>query len=76
MNLFSLQERKQGQSHCKFNNSLLHDNTFVTKMKENIPEFYNESAKLNDILSKWEFLKKKAVERISSRLYLEKRRRA
>ena len=55
--LSSLQERKQGPPHWKFNNSLLHDNTFVTKMKERIPEFYNESAELNDIMSRWEFLK-------------------
>ena len=32
--LSSLQERKQGPSYWKFNNSLLHDNTFVTKMKK------------------------------------------
>ena len=42
MKLSSLQERKWGPSHWKFNNSLLHDNTFVTKVKEKIPEFYNE----------------------------------
>ena len=39
MKLSSLQERKRGPSHWKFNNSLLHANTFVTKMKEKIPEF-------------------------------------
>ena len=83
--LSSLQERIQGSSHWKFNNSLLHDNTFVTKMKEKIPELYNESAELNDIMPRWEFLKKrirqfstefsqqKAVEMKASRLYLEKK---
>ena len=85
MKLSSLQERKRGPSHWKFNNSFLHDNTFVTKMKEKIPEFYNESAELNEIMSTWEFLKycirqfssefskQKAVERKVSRLYLEKK---
>ena len=52
MKLSSLQERKQGPSHWEFNNSLLYDNTFVTKRKEKIPEFYNESAELNDIMSR------------------------
>ena len=46
-----------GPSHWKFDNSLLHDNTFVTKMKEKNLEFYNESAELNDIMSRWELLK-------------------
>ena len=57
MKLSSLQERKRGSSHWKFDNSFLHDNTFVTKMKEKILEFYNESAELHDIMSRWEFLK-------------------
>ena len=78
-----LSSLQQGSSHRKFNNSLLHDKTFVTKMEEKIPEFYNESAELNDIMSRWEFLKyrisqfsselskQKAVERMASRLCLE-----
>ena len=57
MKISSLQERKWGPSHWKFNNSLLHDNTFVTKMKGKIPEFHNASTELNDIMSRWEFLK-------------------
>ena len=85
MKLSSLQERKQGPSYWKFNNSLLYDNTFVTKMKEKIPEFCNESAELNDIMLRWEFLnyrirqfssefsKQKAVERKASRSYLERK---
>ena len=85
MKLSSSQERKWGSSHWTFNYSLLHDNTFVTKMKEKIPEFYNESAELSDIMSRWEFLKyrirqfssefskQKAVERKASRLYLERK---
>ena len=85
MKLSSSQERKWGSSHWTFNNSLLHDNTFVTKMKEKIPEFYIESAELSDIMSRWEFLKyrirqfssefskQKAVERKASRLYLERK---
>ena len=87
MKFSSLQERERDPSYWKFNNSRLHDNTFVTKMKQN-PEFYNESAELNDIMSRWgflkyrirqfssEFSKQKAVEREASRLYLEKRLRA
>ena len=51
MKLSSLQEKKRGPSHWTFNNSLLHDNTFVTKMKEKIPEFYSESAELNNTIS-------------------------
>ena len=54
-------------------------------MKDKIPEFYNESGELNDIMSRWEFLKhrirqfssafskQKAVERKAARLYLEKK---
>ena len=54
----------------------------LQKCKKKIPEFYNESAELNDIMSRWEFLKyrirqfssefskQKAVERKASRLYL------
>ena len=55
MKLSSLQERKQGPSYWTFNISLLYDNTFVTKMKEKIPEFYNESTELNDIMLRWDF---------------------
>ena len=57
MKLSSLQERKWSPSHWKFNNSLLHNNTFFTKMNEKIPEFYHEPAELNDIMSRWKFLK-------------------
>ena len=39
MKLSSLQERKQGPSHWKFNYSLLCDNTFVTKMKKKFLNF-------------------------------------
>ena len=54
-------------------------------MNERIPESYIESAELNDIMSRWEFLKyrirqfssefskQKAVGRKASRLYLEKK---
>ena len=58
----------------------------ISMMEENkLSEFYNESAELNDIMSRWEFLKyhirqfssefskQKAVERKASRLYLERK---
>ena len=61
----------------EFNNSLTHDKSFVTAMKNAIPQFYEKSIELADDICTWEFLKYKI--RIFSEIYTEdkaKERRA
>ena len=88
LRLQSISSKNKGNSHWKFNNSLLNNPEFVSQMREKIPNFVSVFSNTSDSLDprvKWEFLKYKMKifsrqfsmqlkhVRESSRLNLEKK---
>ena len=57
LKLSLLNERERGQSHWKFNNSLITDDIFVCMIKEEIPKIYQDSLQLKNSILQWDFMK-------------------
>ena len=55
-------ERKRGAGYRKFNNSLLQNNNFLSKMKAKINQIVSKFSELDDPRINWEYLKFKMRE--------------